>query len=100
MRGWKLSILVERGESLEEPEDLGLGKDVREDAEVDAELREALKVHLQLGVRIVGEEGQHGLVHDTEEVNYVLILEDLEKLRYLALRVCILATFGLLDLLI
>ena len=39
-------------------------------------------------------------MHDTEEVDNVLILEDLEKLRYLALRVCILTALGLLDLLI
>ena len=64
MRGWKLSILVERGESLEEPEDLGLGEDVWEDAEVYAELGEAFEVHLELCVRIVGVEGQHRLVDD------------------------------------
>ena len=56
-RGWKLSVLIECGEGLEEAEYLGLREDIWEDAEVYAELRKAFEVHLEFRVRIVRVEG-------------------------------------------
>ena len=50
---WEFCFLVEIGESLEEAEDFWLREDVWEDAEVDAELLEAFRVHLETTIRVV-----------------------------------------------
>ena len=92
--------MVERGQSLEESEYFGLWKDIREDAEVYAELTETFKVHLELSVRVVGEEWDHCFVHYTQEVHDVLVLKDLQEMRNLTLGICILTSFRWLDLLI
>ena len=70
--------MIKVGQSLEEAEYLGLGKDVREDAKVDTELLETLEVHLEatIGVELI--ECQHGLVNNAKHINDALILQNLE----------------------
>ena len=80
--GWLLTgqfrFLIEVGQSFEEAENFGFGEDVRENAEVDAELLEALEVHLEatIGVELI--ECQHGLVNNAKHINDALILQNLE----------------------
>ena len=70
--------MIKVGQSLEEAEYFRLGKDVREDAEVDAELLETLEVHLEFAIRVELIESHHGLVNDAEHIDDALVLQDLE----------------------
>ena len=74
----KFCLLVEVGQSFEEAENFGLGKDVWENSEVDTELLEALKVHLEATICVELVESQHGLVHDAKHIDDALILQNLE----------------------
>ena len=96
----KFCFLIKVGQSLEEAEDFRLGKDVWEDAEVDAELLETLEVHLEATVGIELIESQHGLVNNAKHIDDALILKDLEKFFYLRRSICVHTMFRCTNLFI
>ena len=59
---WQLSFLVKVCQCFEEAEDLGLREDVRKDAEVNTELLEAFKIHLESPIGVERVERKHCLV--------------------------------------